>query len=158
MSDGQLVGGKGRMEGWREVYSAAETSHAGLPVWLRNEGKGHRHTHTQMHTRRHTFGAEHGPTADYQHTKAPNRSSGGHTMGAGPQGVVYFCPKGWGERGRGTERGEEREKERPTELERQPKMGGRRKKGYGGVRKVTEAERSFVFVLIKTCWISTDFH
>lgn len=34
------------MERWREVYSAAETSHAGLPVWLRNEGKGHRHTHT----------------------------------------------------------------------------------------------------------------
>lgn len=33
------------------MYSAAETSHAGLPVWLRNEGKGHTHdTHTYVLT------------------------------------------------------------------------------------------------------------
>lgn len=32
-------------------------------------------------------------------------------MGAGPQGVVYFCPEGGGERGRERERGEERERD-----------------------------------------------
>lgn len=45
------MGVMGGMEGWREMYSAAETSHAGLPVWLRNEGKGHTHdTHTHVLT------------------------------------------------------------------------------------------------------------
>lgn len=54
---GGAGGGAGR-SGGGERRSAAETSHAGLPVWLRNEGKGHRHahahTHTYVHGRRHT--------------------------------------------------------------------------------------------------------
>lgn len=49
-SDGRRVGG---VEGWRGC-SAAETSHAGLPVWLRNEGKGHRHTHSCTRTDTHS--------------------------------------------------------------------------------------------------------
>lgn len=45
------------------------------------------------------------------------------------------------------------EREGPTELDGQSKRGegdGKRT-GFDGVRKVTEAERSFVFVFIKTC-------
>lgn len=45
------------------------------------------------------------------------------------------------------ERGEKRERHGPTVLDRQQEAGRR---GFSGVRKVTEAERSFVFVLIKT--------
>lgn len=63
--------------------------------------------------------------------------------------MVYFCPEGGGERGREREREGRRERERhgPTVLDRQQEAGRR---GFSGVRKVTEAERSFVFVLIKT--------
>lgn len=54
--DGQLEGGK---EGWRDEGRCVvqqKTSHAGLPVRLRNEGKGHRHTHINAHSQTHTRG------------------------------------------------------------------------------------------------------
>lgn len=47
-------------------------------------------------------------------------------MGAGPQGVVYFCPEGGGERGR------DREREGPTELDGQLKGG---EQGSAGLEK-----------------------
>lgn len=75
--------------------------------------------------------------------------------------MVYFCPEGGGERGRETVRDREREREGvPLSWmgnRRRGRVGGERR-GFGGVRKVTEAERSFVFVLIKTCWVSTEFY
>lgn len=134
-SDGRRVGG---MEGWRGC-SAAETSHAGLPVWLRNEGKGHRHTHSRTRTDTHS-----GPSMAPRLISGAQRPQTEVAEGAQwEQGLKAWFTSAL--------RTGERERERAGV------RGGLEEEAWVQTTpQATEAEKSFIFVMMKTSYFSSD--